>query len=159
ATSAKEEAIVKLLTGAGASGNAKPVVVVDANTLQSYAGVYFDQEQSEKVELNYVNAELVYKSEDSFFALEPVDQTMFRPVGDENVKLTFRTHNGKVAGFTYQSGKETSTFKRLEKTEPVVDPESKLATEKRVKVAVPKNWPSFRGPNATGVADDQMPPT
>ena len=40
---------------------------------------------------------------------------------------------------------------------PAIAPR-KVVAEKPVKVAVPKNWPSFRGPNATGVADGQLPP-
>jgi outer membrane protein assembly factor BamB len=158
ATSAKQEEIVKLLTGAGAAGAPKPGVRMDAKALQSFAGAYADENQNE-MEIVCENGVLAFKNRARSVALEALDQTTFQMVGNENLKLSFQTHKGKVVGFTWQGPFRTATYKRMEKNRPVTDPVSKVVAEKPIKVAVPKNWPSFRGPNATGVADDQMPPT
>jgi outer membrane protein assembly factor BamB len=48
------------------------------------------------------------------------------------------------------------SFKRSEKNEIPVPPSSAL--EDKAGPISPRNWPSFRGQNASGVADDQWPP-
>src|SRR5262249_52254284 len=150
--------IVKLLTAAGARGTPRPVVSVDAKTLQSYAGAYADQEQ-DQVEIACEKGNLVYKSTYLWATLEPINQTSFDLIGVQDTTLSFLTDKRQVVGFTYRARTDTSTYNRLRKMAQGLDRGTKATAEKPVKVAGPKHWPSFRGANAIGVADGQMPPT
>jgi outer membrane protein assembly factor BamB len=86
--------------------------------------------------------------------LRPVEKFTFRVVGDDKTRLVFETNGGKVtrvtaAGVAYEPVRPDDPVKPVKpaafKDEPGV-------------VREPKNWPSFRGEGATGVADGQHPP-
>ncbi len=84
--------------------------------------------------------------------LRPVETLTFRLVGD-GTRLRFEVKDGKVVRVTMGD-------MPFEPRAAVSTGEAKPGPYKDepVKVAAVKNWPSFRGEGATGVADGQHPP-
>src|SRR5439155_5354536 len=84
----------------------------------------------------------------------------FQPANDNTMSLTFEKKDAKVTGFTLKTESAEAKFVR---TEPAAvtkaKPKLPAVEEKPVPVTKPGNWPSFRGENASGVADGQHPPT
>jgi outer membrane protein assembly factor BamB len=69
----------------------------------------------------------------------------------------FRRDGDKVTGMTFKREKLDLTLRRVDVAKapgPAVTP----VEDKGGVVKVPLNWPSFRGPHASGVADGQFPP-
>jgi outer membrane protein assembly factor BamB len=77
-------------------------------------------------------------------------------IDDPSRKLTFRRQNERIIGFDLVAGEASVSYVRseapqaLKAKDPVIDGEPGQI--------IPRNWPSFRGPQASGIADDQWPP-
>jgi outer membrane protein assembly factor BamB len=154
---ANQRATADLLTKAGGKPG-KPGFALDADTLKSYAGRY----EGEGIEVQLVPQDgkmLVKLEERTLFVLRPTDKTSFKPIGNEGVTgVTMSREGDKVTGFGLKTLVSTLTFKRIEPgtaQSPAAKPKAERGP---VQIAAPLNWPSFRGPGASGVADGQMPP-
>ncbi len=149
-------ALVELLKAAGAKPAATTGSPSDAEALKAYAGAY----EADGMELQLVPAEgklLVRFGGETLYVLNAVDPTTFKSAVEPVVEFSMQREGDKVTGFTLKSLTASRTFKRMESRQAaVVVP--KPVPEGPVQVAAPRNWPSFRGPNASGVADGQMPP-
>ena len=96
ATSQENEAIIRLVTDAGA----QPPPQVALQTLESYAGVYKGE--------HGISAEITVKDGRLFAApageqpmsLWPLDQVTFRPVAMAGVKVVFKVENDQVKGLS-----------------------------------------------------------
>jgi outer membrane protein assembly factor BamB len=156
-TSEKQTEIRQLLTKAGAKVVARPEVQVDAKTLQGYAGNY----RSDHAELQVVHTggKLVVKfGTTTLYTLKPVDKTTFQPANNATITIGFQSEKEKVTSLTMKWSTGTATYGRIDKAAPAAVTAA-VVEEKPVTVAAPKNWPSFRGANASGVADGQLPVT
>jgi outer membrane protein assembly factor BamB len=154
-----QKELVELLETAGAS---RPVAQsAEAGSfklpLAAFAGTYRDERgfefgvavAGEQLSVTLDDrpiAALLRTGEDEFTAADDVTATFkFQREGDQFVRFV-RTHIESVM-----------TFERITNTQaesPVAASDEDDAGE-----VVPQNWPSFRGPQATGVADGQKPPT
>ena len=87
--------------------------------------------------------------------LKPTGPDTFTPLGSEGSQLHVEWRGGEVARITMT--RFTAEYGFYKFTKPVVkatapaEPGSDAVVE-------PLNWPSFRGPDGTGVADGQRPP-
>ena len=96
ATSRENEAIIRLLTDAGA----QPPPHLDLQTLESYAGFYKGE--------HGISAEITVKDGRLFatpageqpMSLWPLDQVTFRPVAIAAAKLVFNVENDQVKGLS-----------------------------------------------------------
>jgi putative CocE/NonD family hydrolase len=156
-TPAKETAVRELLTKAGAKPPA-PVtaVAVDKELLAAYAGSYFNDRAGElkvAVEDGKMTARF---GTSTTVKLNAIDKASFKTeVG--GVTFTFRREGDKVTGLTMKADTAETIYKRGGgPKEP--KPGATAAEDKGGVVKSPLNWPSFRGPNASGVADGQFPP-
>lgn len=155
ATPAKHGAIRNALTKAGAKTASQPNVTVDAATLQSYAGNYRAEQFEVTVALE--NAKLVLKfGKQTLYTLLPVDKTTFRPSTAPEATIVFESDKGKITAFLLKTKGNTTRFRRV--AAPTVAAPARAVEDKPVGVTAPKNWPSFRGDHASGVADGQAPP-
>ena len=149
-------AIADLLKKAGA----KPLKVgyqIDAETLKSYAGSY--EGQGAELMLVPDNGRLLVKfGEQTLYVLTAIDKTSFKPVGEGSVTVAIERQGDKVTGFTFKRAGINTKFKRSEERKADALKPAPIE-EGPVNVAVALNWPSFRGQNASGIADGQMPPT
>jgi outer membrane protein assembly factor BamB len=84
----------------------------------------------------------------------PAGANTFVMLGNEDMGLTFERLGDKVTKvISRRFTAETYYFPARPVAKPAAPPK-----EGDVAVAVPTNWPQFRGPAATGVADGQQPP-
>jgi len=84
----------------------------------------------------------------------PTGLNTFVMRGNDNLTLTFQRQGDKVTKvINRRFTAETYYFPARPVAKPTAPPK-----EGDVTVAVPTNWPQFRGPAATGVADGQHPP-
>jgi outer membrane protein assembly factor BamB/ankyrin repeat protein len=168
ATYEDQIALLKLLMDAGAQGMPKPIVRVDEKILQTYVGSYAD-EYSTEIAISFENGRLVQKSGDRVTVLLAIDQSTFFPIGNESTQYVFQTENSKVVALVLKSSRQRgfgpsgNTYHRMDvanKPEAGTVASTRAGVdEKPGRVASPQNWPSFRGLDASGIADGQLPPT
>jgi pimeloyl-ACP methyl ester carboxylesterase/outer membrane protein assembly factor BamB len=156
ATPEKATEVRALLTKAGARAPApSKEVTVDRELLSAYAGTYFSDRAGElKILLEGDKLSARFGAA-AAIKMRAIDKVSFKTeVGA--VQITFRQEGGKVTGLSLKAGSTDLPFKR---GEPSKEPVAKATPEDRGGVVkTPLNWPSFRGPNASGVADGQYPP-
>jgi outer membrane protein assembly factor BamB len=87
--------------------------------------------------------------------LRPVEKFTYRIVGEDSGQIRFEMKEGKVARVTAPNGATSITFEPT-RTRPTSKPGP--YTDEPAVVRSPKNWQSFRGEGAAGVADGQHPP-
>jgi outer membrane protein assembly factor BamB len=162
ATPAKHKEVAELLTKAGAKPPTKAeptaAIKIDRAVLATFVGQYQEKENLIDLTVTLKDDELNGKFEGgATFVLAAVDQTTFRRETGNPLQVTFQQESGKVTGLALKTSAVEMTFKRIEKA----DATAKLpaVAEPTDSVTQPKNWPQFRGVNASGVADGQFPPT
>jgi hypothetical protein len=149
-------AIIEALKKAGAKP-AAPSYQLDAATLQSYAGSY--EGQGTEVSLVPDKDRLLVKfGGQTFYTLTPVSKTKFKAIGQAGVTAAIDMKADRVDGFSIKTTGDTIKFTRSTSRKAEI-PKPAPADEAPVHITTPVNWPSFRGPDASGVADGQMPPT
>lgn len=87
--------------------------------------------------------------------VKPTGPDTFVPLGTEGTSYRVERKNGEVSRITTKRFTAEYSFYKFK--EPVAAPVRPAAAGGN-KVAAPLNWPSFRGPDGTGVADGQNPP-
>jgi outer membrane protein assembly factor BamB len=87
--------------------------------------------------------------------LKPAGPDTFVPLGSEGVRVRVERRGGEVARITMTRFTAEYSFYRFRK--PVENP-ARPAEIVDGAGGPPLNWPSFRGPHGTGVADGQQPP-
>jgi outer membrane protein assembly factor BamB len=164
AVPAKHPEIAELLKKAGAKAVAKKETagkistVLTAEQLKPYAGNYESDQLELAAAVKDGKLRLEYGGR-SIMTLTPAGPDAFKVEGNDAATLKFERQGDGVTGFAVSFGKNSTTYKRVE-TKKAETAESKPLPrdEGPVIVTNPQNWPSFRGPHASGVADGQMPP-
>lgn len=150
--------VIELLKKAGAKEPERSPAG-DAEALKPYAGTYKRAESGE-VTIEADGGGLAVKADGQRLTLVRRQGDTFKVEGSE-ADLVFTRKDGKVTAFTIRVDKSPDReFTRVEPARTVrKEVELTPATEPTGTVAKPMNWPQFRGPGATGVADGQFPPT
>ena len=138
------------LTKAGA----KPLPPADPKDREAWAALAGTYEADHGGSLTIKVADVGLVS-GSATAYRPTGPDTFAPLGTEGVSLTFEQKGGKVTRVVYK--RFTAEYYYFP-AKPVAKPTA-APKEGEVVVAAATNWPQFRGPSATGVADGQHPPT
>lgn len=87
--------------------------------------------------------------------LKPTGPDTFTPLGSEGSRIRIERQGDEVARIIMT--RFTAEYSYYRFTKPVVKPTAPAALGSGGPI-VPQNWPSFRGPDGTGVADGQQPP-
>lgn len=87
--------------------------------------------------------------------LRPVEKLTYRVVGDDKARVAFETKGDKVVRVTVGG----VAYEPVRPDDPVKPVKLGDYKDEPVTVRQAKNWPSFRGEGAAGVADGQYPPT
>jgi outer membrane protein assembly factor BamB len=156
ATPGKHAAVAELLKKAGAKTPATTEIAVDAKLLDSYAGDYRNDRDA-VFRIAVADGKLTLQfAAGAPQPLKAIDKAVFQVGGD--VTITFeRAGEGKASGFTLKTSSTTATYKRVEAAKDSPPALAKVLDQGGV-VKAPLNWPSFRGPFASGIADGQFPP-
>ena len=91
------------------------------------------------------------------YVLAPAGGDRFRALGHDAVLLAFERSGPDVPRATLKRYTAEITYTRFD-GKAVPKPVGRPAEEAPAAVAAAQNWPSFRGPDAAGVADGQRPP-
>jgi len=134
----------------------QPPAPVDPAAVEKFVG-HYQSEQGEEFVVVIQDQLLAVGPEGNARPLIQSGDNTFQLVSNPNLKLTFDIENGKVTGYTVDTGTDKLVRKRVSAT---VEPEVTAAgTKRRYEPTEPKNWPSFRGMRGTGVGDGQRAPT
>jgi outer membrane protein assembly factor BamB len=146
ATTKNDEANAILL-----KAGAKPIPAAsdeDRKALEKIAGAY-ESDGGQKIMITLKEPGLVFGGR----WLRPTGKDQFSMLGADWASLRVQWKDGEVAQILLK--RYTSEYAFFRFKEPVVTaPKAPVAGS----VTSPANWPSFRGPDGTGVADGQNPP-
>jgi outer membrane protein assembly factor BamB len=155
ATPARHTAVAELLKKAGAKAATTAEVTVPPELLASYAGTYrTDRDLDIKIAVAGGKLTAQFGS-GAASPLVATDKASFEMAGGST--LTFRRDKDKVNEATLKFGTTEMALRRVEAAAKTAPSAAKIEDKGGV-VRAPLNWPSFRGPGATGVADGQFPP-
>jgi outer membrane protein assembly factor BamB len=146
---------VALLKKAGAR-TPTPASAAQREAWKAYAGTY-ESPNGLAVRVALQEGLLLVRYSQGVHVLKP-DGESFRALGYEGVRWTFEVKGGKVWRLRMGLGKTESRFEPAPASK-APEPRPGPIKEEEVAIARPRNWPSFRGPGASGVADGQLPPT
>src|SRR5205823_7181166 len=87
----------------------------------------------------------------------PAGELAFRAIGDETEALTFHREADRITSLIHRRGTQETVYRR---GQPQAEAAAKPVKfeDRPEKPSAARNWPSFRGPHASGVADGQHPP-
>lgn len=149
ATTAKQEKLQEALKQAGA----KPLPAAserDRTAWQTLVGTY-ESDGGAKLVLTLEDAGLMYGGR----WLRPIGNDTFVPLGSEGTHIRVERRGDEVARIIMTRFTAEYSFYRFRNPAPLAAAPLEFDGET---VASPLNWPSFRGPDGTGVADGQKPP-
>jgi len=173
ATQSNKSEIVEALKNAGAKPPAAPSdFKIDPPLLQAYAGRYKNDEIGMEMTFTAANDKLSGSIPGQpSLTYAPVDNTNFKSVEFSGITITFNP----TGDFTLKQGERSFIFKKAKAEEKIAETKPTETATKEAKavkampvaankakkngVTATKNWPSFRGLSASGVADGQNPPT
>ena len=140
-------------------GEAAAAVTVSADILQGYAGTYRNAEGF-SVSVAPTRDSLTLTVGQNEILLTPTSETAFRAAEVENLTVAFNGRGGLIESLTITQNGRPTVLPRAPTGEATVAPtgEAGIAPTGEAKIAPRAKaapWPSFRGANASGVADGQ----
>lgn len=142
----------ELLTKAGAKPLPK-IPEVERAKWKSFTGV-FENDNGGRLTLQMTEQGLAVRGGG---VLRAGSNDTFTPIGQANQSIRFVRTGDTVNKLVFQRFTAETNYFRAE-TKVLTEPVATAATDPGGKVIAPMNWPQFRGPDATGVADGQHPP-
>lgn len=154
-------------------------VKVDAAVLQTYAGTYRNEEAGIAISVALKGDQLIATAPGGALTLVPTSQNSFQPLERDGLTLSFEGRGGLAERMVARQGNMAQVWTRVATPAagapapapagaapapaapaPAPAPDAKpLGAEALAKAAAartaPRNWPAFRGENASGNADGQ----
>ena len=148
-TSASNEKLREVLTKAGA----KPLPKVPEADRKAWAGLAgsYDSDGGQKLTITEKDEGLAFNGR----VVRPTGPDAYAPVGVAGASYRVERKDGQVVRILAR--RFTAEYGFYKFKEPVVA-KAAQAPVGGPAVAAPRNWPQFRGPDGTGVADGQHPP-
>jgi outer membrane protein assembly factor BamB len=155
--SSDQPELAQILKKAGAKPPAESVRV-DPEILKSYVGTYETQGNEFTIALKNEKLSLQFSKQD-LYALRALDPARFKAAG-EDITIMFQREGSKITGFSMKTAAATTTFRRIEpgKAAAAKPTPAPVTDESPGGTIAAANWPSFRGPQASGDGDGQYPP-
>ncbi len=164
--------IVAALEKAGATPPPEPAFKVDPQKLARYLGNYHSKAIGMSMSFSLKDGKLL-----STIAGQPPltyaarDEANFTAIEFQGINITFSVEGEQAKSFTLQQGQGSYVFERVvaetatpaeaaaeNKPAPEVKAVASPSTKKTANGALTKYWPSFRGVNASGVAQSSDAP-
>ena len=166
AKNGKHDKIVSLLKEAGAVEPVAKASDIAPEVLASYAGKYRNSDIGMQMTFSVKEGRLVGDvAGQPSLTYVSVQEHVFKAVEFDGIQVTFKMAAGSATAFEFKQGERSFPFERVTAdaeeapdpgAAPVADAGEYSTADKTVAKAL--NWPSFRGPQASGVADGQFPP-
>jgi outer membrane protein assembly factor BamB len=156
-TSRGDNEVNELLKKAGAL-ELKALSEADRTAWKPLTGTY-ESDNGGKTTIELVDNALVHRGgAGGVSVLTPKGSDVFEPVGQEQSTYRFEREGDKASRLIVKRFTAEMNFFRSElKPAPKVTAAAQDTAD--AKVAAPLNWANFRGPESTGLADGQHPPT
>jgi outer membrane protein assembly factor BamB len=152
------QAVAELLKRGGTVSLPKEGAVAAGDNLNDYVGDY-ESPNGRRYHLTIKEGRLLAAAGPAGqFVLRATARGAFQAIGHDTLQLTFERQGERVTGLVVRNTTEPLLFTRVAAATGR-RPRAGPADEKPAAVTAPQNWPSFRGPHASGVADGQQPPT
>lgn len=146
--------IVEILEKAGAKAAPAPGVAASAELIAALVGTY-RAENGREFDLVGSEGKLLMKvGAQSAIEWRSIGGDGFLNVMNPAMTFQLEREGERVSGFVMTVGTTKTAFKRGEAEKPAAP----AVVHDSAGLITPRNWPSFRGQNASGVADDQWPP-
>jgi outer membrane protein assembly factor BamB len=126
--------------------------------LSPYAGDYEDIRTGARLHLATKESWLFARFSGAVYVLKPGPGATFPALAHDNVAATFVRTDNRVTSIAFKVNRNDMRFERVTELKAAT-PSAKPPDDIAVAVTTPRPWPSFRGPDASGVADGQHPPT
>jgi outer membrane protein assembly factor BamB len=133
-------------------------------TMRSYVGTYRNEEMDLTVEVSFENGRLIaQRPGQPPLVMTPTGENNFKVVGVDGLEVSFGGRGGMVERVVVSQARDSFVLVPIERNAQraaSVETEEK-PTEEATGPAPedlersPQNWPSFRGPGASGIADGQ----
>jgi len=145
-----------MLTKAGAKP-LQPVAAKDRERWQPYAGSY-ESDNGGKLTIEVGEFGVMTRgSVGPGQVLKHVEGDRFVPLGSDSSSLTFERQDRSIRRVIMRRFTAEISYYRVE-SKPIANVVAPPKDVGDVRIAEPLNWPSFRGTDATGIADGQQPP-
>lgn len=151
--SGKNQEAKDLLKKAGAMP-IPPASEADKKAWAKIVGTY-DSDGGQKMNIVMKDVGLVLIQAQGNRWLKPMGKDEFTPLGSEGSLIRVTWKDGEVAKISMK--RFTAEYGFYKFKEPAAKPNAPAVIAKGT-TAPPANWPSFRGPNGTGVVEGQNPP-
>jgi outer membrane protein assembly factor BamB len=134
------------------SAGAKPLSKLPETDRKTWAGLFgiYESDGGSKLTIAVKDTGLFINSR----IMKPAGPDQFMALGTGSPSYRIERQDGQVSRIVMK--RFTAEYSYYKFKEPVVKSPPAAASGKQV--AAPLNWPSFRGPDGTGVADGQDPP-
>jgi outer membrane protein assembly factor BamB len=134
-----------------------PLSAEQREAWKSLGGIY-ENENGMKLTVELVDTALVARRPPGFAqALKPTSGDTFVALGLDATSYSFERKGDEVARLVQRTYTSEVSYYRL-KLKPIANPLPTDPDGRQLRIDKPLNWPSFRGPDASGVADGQNPP-
>jgi outer membrane protein assembly factor BamB len=159
ATASKNEIIIEILTKAGAKLPEIKETDIQIEINDKIKGTYQNSDMG-RAEIDIQNSVASASFDGSpFYKLKLKSENTFVFVDFPEVSITFQLVVGQIVGLEMKQGERiTKYLKQGNAADNKVEDKNKKIEDKSLKVEKPVNWPSFRGNQASGIADGQNPP-
>jgi hypothetical protein len=149
------------ITKALTEGGAKPLPAASEDELKEWKAYEGDYETHNGMKLTVTirDGQMMTKSAyGDRFVLKPAGADVFRAIGYQHISILFDRDSGQVVRATRRRAGYELPFERPASRKSGDTTPATTATEDTGVVASARPWPSFRGLEASGVADGQHPP-
>jgi outer membrane protein assembly factor BamB len=154
--------VVSLIDTASAAAAPEPVVALAADVLRSYIGTYGGEDPRRSVAVGLEEGALVARPTDEpALVLDALGDGRFRAREPKEVWLDFGGRGGMIEYVRVQRGGSEQFFSRslgaaaAGSTAAPASPAPAPAPDRALERAAAIDWPSFRGPGASGIGDGQ----
>jgi outer membrane protein assembly factor BamB len=127
-------------------------------SLRAYDGAFEDIRTGGRLQITVKDDWLIARYSGTAYVLKPGPGDTFPAIGHDNVSAAFNRQKDTVSGLVLKLNKNEVRFERAAELKTATV-SGKPADDAPVAVTTPRPWPSFRGPDASGIADGQHPPT
>jgi outer membrane protein assembly factor BamB len=160
--------VTALIDAASAAAAPEPVVPVPADVLQTYAGTYSGDDPKQAVVVAVEGSSLVARpANEAPLVLDGLGDGRFRARDTKDVWLQFGGRGGTIEYLRLQRAGAARFFGRslapgatagAATTAAAATPSAPAPAADASSRTAPADWPSFRGPGGSGIADGQGAP-
>ena len=163
------EEIVELLKSVEIEVPEREEIVVEASILETYTGKFQNDTIGLGLDVRLEDGKLIVQATGQGpLTMRALSESRFEAIEFPQVKISFVGRGGMIERAIIDQGGQTFDFPRVTETAEAApegaEAETETATTEPEVETTPverqaaRNWPSFRGPNASGIADGQGAP-